>query len=682
MGTVQDTINQTVTSLVEDKDRMATFVNGNDAEEYTAKDGSKVPSLKNYLRRLGDLAGGLNIGNDGGVVVQQPFPGAVLRTQHDKNAENLNVMDFGAVGDGIADDFAAFQAALIAASQKKAVLRVPAGTFCFSQTLYMGADTTLKSSPKSVFLRKHNGTILCNMLDIPESVDGYDGNGNIVIDGGVWDSNPAHIYRMSNHFSIGYADKVVIRNVTFLNMIRAHSIDLSSCKNVLIEDCHFLGQASEVPAGGDGYDGREYAEAIQLDDNKEGTFGWGALNSSPCKNVTIRRCTFGSNPNPPDVRFGPVCVGVGSHGYPGENFHENIIIEHCTFDASSYAAVRPCAWKSVRIDKNVFNSCYRGVMISAAGSGKYGSGYKISGNEFNNTVAFSVFLVYPNFIAGDTPWFHENVTIDNNTFNGGSQYSAICAYWSKNLRIVGNEFNNNFRAIESYYINGFVCKKNIGRNIQREFIFASENTSALKGLGYYRSVNVSDNDIDGSGYSSINISNVDYLRIQNNTIINASNASPTRYGIYLNSCKYARVDGNSVIDGGAANKPIWGIYAATNCIGVCYGVNQSYGVDGSIYNGSQSAEKLFFGSAHFVGSSGNRPAALFESANDLGWNSGQELSIGSYSATSDVFTKKIRMTDAALSFYSIPLFADNAAASGLSAGDVYRTADGSLKVKY
>ncbi len=42
---------------------------------------------------------------------------------------SLNVRDFGAVGDGAADDTAAFQKALDAAAEGRAIVRVPAGAY-------------------------------------------------------------------------------------------------------------------------------------------------------------------------------------------------------------------------------------------------------------------------------------------------------------------------------------------------------------------------------------------------------------------------------------------------------------------------------------------------------------------------------------------------------------------------
>lgn len=41
---------------------------------------------------------------DSTVAVKQDLENAVIRNQHDKNAEIISVRDFGAIGDGIADD--------------------------------------------------------------------------------------------------------------------------------------------------------------------------------------------------------------------------------------------------------------------------------------------------------------------------------------------------------------------------------------------------------------------------------------------------------------------------------------------------------------------------------------------------------------------------------------------------
>ncbi|MGN5479536.1 glycosyl hydrolase family 28-related protein [Cupriavidus basilensis] len=76
-----------------------------------------------------------NIGDDL-VLVEQPDAGAVLRTQHDKNAESLSAMDFGATGIGLADDTAAIQAALATGRS----IYLPAGVYNITDTLYFTRD--------------------------------------------------------------------------------------------------------------------------------------------------------------------------------------------------------------------------------------------------------------------------------------------------------------------------------------------------------------------------------------------------------------------------------------------------------------------------------------------------------------------------------------------------------------
>ena len=41
--------------------------------------------------------------------VKQPFFGAIARTQHDKNADNISIKDFGAIGDGVTNEDAIFR---------------------------------------------------------------------------------------------------------------------------------------------------------------------------------------------------------------------------------------------------------------------------------------------------------------------------------------------------------------------------------------------------------------------------------------------------------------------------------------------------------------------------------------------------------------------------------------------
>ena len=70
----------------------------------------------------------------------------------------LNVRDFGAVGDGVADDTAAVQKAVDAAAESRATVFVPAGVFCVS-TLKLRPHTGLAGDPTWSY-RDFGGPIL------------------------------------------------------------------------------------------------------------------------------------------------------------------------------------------------------------------------------------------------------------------------------------------------------------------------------------------------------------------------------------------------------------------------------------------------------------------------------------------------------------------------------------------
>ncbi|MBK2669219.1 glycosyl hydrolase family 28-related protein [Citrobacter portucalensis] len=68
------------------------------------------------------------------VTVKQPITGASIQTQHDKNAQVINLKDFGAKCDGVTDDTAAIQAA-VAAAQTGIRIVQPTGVCLTSQPL-------------------------------------------------------------------------------------------------------------------------------------------------------------------------------------------------------------------------------------------------------------------------------------------------------------------------------------------------------------------------------------------------------------------------------------------------------------------------------------------------------------------------------------------------------------------
>ncbi|AGC31500.1 tail fiber protein [Escherichia phage EC1-UPM] len=111
-----------------------------------------VPVPNSGIALRADLASeDLELG-DNLLTVKQPFTGSVVRTQHDKNAEMVSVKDFGAVGDGVNDDTAAFQKAFATCAS----IFIPAGT-------YKVTDLTLDKSAygeQQVSVVHGNGAII------------------------------------------------------------------------------------------------------------------------------------------------------------------------------------------------------------------------------------------------------------------------------------------------------------------------------------------------------------------------------------------------------------------------------------------------------------------------------------------------------------------------------------------
>jgi hypothetical protein len=95
------------------------------------------PCAARANRLLGfDSAGGVTV-FDRDATLSMPFPGAVPRTVEDKLAERLSARDFGAVGDGAADDGPALQAAMNAAGASGKRLEIGEGTFRTSMPLIL-----------------------------------------------------------------------------------------------------------------------------------------------------------------------------------------------------------------------------------------------------------------------------------------------------------------------------------------------------------------------------------------------------------------------------------------------------------------------------------------------------------------------------------------------------------------
>lgn len=95
----------------------------------------------------GDALVGFKQSNASGV-----YASAVARTVHQKFQEMVSARDFGAVGDGVADDTAALQAAITAVGLSGLRLYVPAGTYKITSPMTTTADLYMFGDGESTVL--------------------------------------------------------------------------------------------------------------------------------------------------------------------------------------------------------------------------------------------------------------------------------------------------------------------------------------------------------------------------------------------------------------------------------------------------------------------------------------------------------------------------------------------------
>lgn len=586
-------------------------------------------------------------------------------------ASGYDVKAFGAVGDGVTDDTAAVNAALAyIASVGGGTVNVPAGTYKITSRLSMGANTALIADDNVTYLRHYNGGFLSNNLGITGSVTNYQGNGNIIIDGGIWEGNSIAFYNAFNAIEIGQGDNIKIRNCTFTDVVRAHAVDLSACRNVWFENNKFLGFAA-AKTSPDGYGtssdtlaaDRTFSEAVQTDAHTPASFSFGALDGTPCVNVFFRNNVVGPNPARNDNTFTSWGAGIGAHGGVNNRYAQNIVVEGNTFADCIFAGVRPFKWVGVSVTGNVFRGCVRCVHVtpttwnsvsannpdgSLSGQGQAGSDYTITGNTFEAYSDIGVFFAAPaSFNVGEPPFYHKNVTITGNTFSDGLVNDALSLRWVDGLTVTGNVFVDVLRSIFPNYVRNAVISGNTAKDITNEFVLWTDTAPSTGLAGGSENIVISNNQATNMGRTGINVNGIANFGIVGNLLIGVSTEASTRFGIgAFTSASNGLISGNTILDGGAANKPNYSISITSTCTNVSMGANKVFdGVTGDVFNASASADRVVQGMTKIdsVGQgSTSKPALLikgFDSVKgEIAVPSGETLSFGVLDETTDVYT--------------------------------------------
>lgn len=273
-------------------------------------------------------------------------------------AREFNIRDYGAKGDGSTNDGPAFQAALDAAvSAGGGTVFCPAGTYAIASNVkILGSNITIKSDPKATFLRTSNSIAFLQngKTDGTDANGGYTGNGNLVVDGGTWNMNATVYTTNQGCFGFGHADGITVRNVIIKDVPMLHAIEFNACKNVLVENCRFLGYRW------DGTGGFAFEEAIQIDLAKSGAFNIAPYDLTGCQDVRIVNNYFGAS-GTAGTQAWP--CAFGSHLSVIGRPHKRILFQGNTVEGATFMGVRGYNWDNVQINANKFITCESAVKL-------------------------------------------------------------------------------------------------------------------------------------------------------------------------------------------------------------------------------------------------------------------------------------------------------------------------------
>lgn len=263
---------------------------------------------------------------------------------------------YGAVGNGIADDAPAIQAALDAAyTAGGGWVIVPVGTYKVATLpLRIRRNVRLTLADGALIQRGANGTMLLNGTS-GQTLGGYTGHGNILIEGGVWDARATSYPTSAMLISIGHAENVTVRNTVLKDTCGFHAIEMNSTKTGRIINVSALGYVD--PDGT-----RTFSEAFQFDLAKGSSYfgGFGPYDDTVCTDVVVENCTVG-----PSGTVGTTSWprGVGSHSASPGKPHTGVRIHGLHCEDLTQFAVGGYTWQDSIVEGLVLKNCGAGVRM-------------------------------------------------------------------------------------------------------------------------------------------------------------------------------------------------------------------------------------------------------------------------------------------------------------------------------
>lgn len=161
--------------------------------------------------------------------------GAWLRSD---SFEKIESRWFGALGDGIADDTAAFRSASAIATLTGAPLSVSAGRFLLTEAIQLATGLTGAGQDRTLFQAENLGTKSGALLTIngTGTYEGFAVDGAVSDDPRSWNSQNYDEFTGWQPVVAASAKNIVLRNILSRNSAQA-GIRLDACRGVIMENC-------------------------------------------------------------------------------------------------------------------------------------------------------------------------------------------------------------------------------------------------------------------------------------------------------------------------------------------------------------------------------------------------------------------------------------------------------------
>lgn len=259
-------------------------------------------------------------------------------------AIEVNVKDFGADSSGKKDSYQAIQDALYyavdnASDTVQLKVVIPEGTYLIKRPLKIYSNTWLYMKGATIVRGYSKGFMFKNALQNPSG--GYNGERNIIIEGGCFDGNTDSNSTAFSNVRLGHINNLWIKDVEFRDNYNGHLLEIGGAKNVTIENCSFHE-----------YYGEKQKEAIQLDtmNNSNVFVHFAPFDDTNCENVVIR-----------NNKFYDLMRGFGSHSATIGVYYKNILISGNTFDNITDCAMILQNYKNCLIENNTITNTGSGI---------------------------------------------------------------------------------------------------------------------------------------------------------------------------------------------------------------------------------------------------------------------------------------------------------------------------------